>query len=131
MLLYKCVEYFGEKMLLYKLLNWIFLKKLIQNNLLNWMLTWNEWMNRILNHYFQFLIKSPLFGLFWTLLGSFLIQPVSMIPWQLIWIIFWIESPEFILNWILVWIEFWVSNTETNIELNHFFGKIQTLNWIW
>ena len=53
-------------------------------------------------------------------MGTFLIRPVSMVPRQLNWNIFWIESPEF----ILIWIEFWVSN----IELNHFLPKIK--HWI-
>ena len=46
-------------------------------------------------------------------LGTFLIQSVSMIPWLLNWILFWIESPEFILN-----NQYWVES---------FFDKIQTL----
>ena len=85
--------------------------KMILNNPLNWILSWNEWMNHILTRYLPFLMKSTLFCLFWTLcgqiLGTFPIRPVSMIPWPLNWIIFWIESAEFffelnnILNWIL------------------------------
>ena len=57
-----------------------------------------------------------------------LIQPVSMIPWLLNWIIYWIESPQFFLNWIIVWIEFWETNIESIIELNPFLPKFKL--WI-
>ena len=98
-------------------LNRIFLKKIILNNLLNWILSWNEWMNHLLNQYFQFLIESLLLSVLDTFCNFFLIWPVSMIPWLLNWIIFWIESSEFILNWIMIW-----------IELNHFLAKFK--HWI-
>ena len=79
-------------------------------------------------------MKSPLFCLFWTLFGQFLgtfpIRPVSMIPWLLNWIIFWIESAEFLLNWIIFWIESWVMQYWIEYWIKLFFGKIQTLNWI-
>ena len=93
----KLIEYFFE-------LN--IPEKMILNNPLNWILLQNEWMNHILNQYLPFLMKSPLFCLFLTLFGTFPIRPVSMIPWLLNWIIFWIESADFfelndILNWIL------------------------------
>ena len=65
------------------------------------------------------------FGHFW---GTFLIQPVSMIPWLLNWIIYWIESPQLFLNWIIVWIEFWETNIESNIELNPILPKFKL--WI-
>ena len=48
----------------------------------------------------------------YVLLSSILVPPL------LNWIIYWIESLEFILNWIIVWIEF----SETNMN--------QILNWI-
>ena len=49
-----------------------FRRKRLLNNLLNWILSWNEWINRILNRYFQFLIKSPpFFVYFGHFLGSF------------------------------------------------------------
>ena len=103
---------FWEKILLNKFLNWIFLKKIILNIPLNWILPWNEWMNHILNRYLPFLMKSPLFCLFWTLFGQFLgnypIRPELMIPWLLNWIIFWIESADFFWNWIIFWIKSWV-----------------------
>ena len=51
-----------------------------------------------------------------------------MILWLSNWILFWIESTEFILNWLKVWIEFWVSNIESLIELNHFSAKFK--HWI-
>ena len=91
-------------------------------------------MNHILNRYLPFLMKSPLFCRFWTLFGHFLgtfpVRSVSMIPWQLNWIIFWIESAElfFELNDILNWI---LGRAILNWILNEsFFGRIQTLNWI-
>ena len=65
---------FREKKLLNNFLNWIFLKKMILNNPLNWILPWNEWMNHILNRYLPFLMKSPLFCLFWTLFGQYFIS---------------------------------------------------------
>ena len=85
-------------------------------------------MNHILNRYLPFLMKSPLFCLFWTLFGQFLgtfpFRPVLMIPWLLNWIIFWIDSTEFFLNWIIFWIESWAKQywiicwQNSNIELN-------------
>ena len=123
---------FWEKRLLNNFLNWIILKKMILNNPLNWILPWNEWMNHILNRYLPFLMKSPLFCLFWTLFGQFLgtfpIQPVLIIPWLLNWIIFWIESPEFILNWIIFWIESWVKQYWIEYWMNHFLAKFK--HWI-
>ena len=82
-------------------------------------------MNRILYQYFEFLIEKPHFC---SILGTFLIQPVPMIPWLLNWIIYWIESPQFFLNWIIVWIEFWETNIESIIELNPFLPKFKL--WI-
>ena len=80
-------------------------------------------------------MKSPIFvyfghflGYFGHFLGTFLIQPVSMIPWLLNWIIYWIESPQLFLNWIIVWIEFWETNIESNIELNPILPKFKL--WI-
>ena len=67
-------------------------------------------------------------GYFGHFLGTFLIQPVSMIPWLLNWIIYWIESPQLFLNWIIVWIEFWETNIESNIELNPILPKFKL--WI-
>ena len=97
------------------------------NNPLNWILSWNEWMNHILNRYLPFLMKSPLFCLFWTLFGQFSgtfpIRPVSKSPWLLNWIIFWIESAELFLNWIMFWIESWVEQYWIEYWMNH-------LNWI-
>ena len=67
------------------------------DNLLNRIVSWNEWMYHILNGYFQFLIKAPFFGPIWMPFGQvwgiLQIWPVSMNPWILNWIIFWIESP--------------------------------------
>ena len=95
-------------------------------------LSWNEWMNHILNRYLPFLVKSPLFCLFWTLFGHFLgtfpIQPVSMITWLLNWIIFWIESAEFFLNWIIFWIESLVKQYWIKYWMNHFLAKFK--HWI-
>ena len=48
--------------------------------------------------------------------------------WLLNWIIYWIESLEFILNWIIVWIEFSETNIESNIELNQLSAKFK--HWI-
>ena len=89
-------------------------------------------MNHILNRYLPFLMKSPLFCLFWTLFGQFLgtfpIRPVLMIPWLLNWIIFWIESAEFFLNWIIFWIESWVKQYWIEYWMNHFLAKFK--HWI-
>jgi len=105
---------------------------MILNNPLNWILMWNEWMNHILNRYLPFLMKSPLFCLFWTLFGqfsgTFLIRPVSKSPWLLNWIIFWIESADFFLNWIIFWIESWVKRYWIKYWMNHFLEKIK--HWI-
>ena len=89
-------------------------------------------MNHILNRYLPFLMKSPLFCLFWTLFGQFSgtfpIWPVSKSPWLLNWIIFWIESAEFFLNWIIFWIESWVKQYWIEYWMNHFLTKFK--HWI-
>ena len=96
---------------------------------LNWILSWNEWITQFFNRYLPFLMISPLFCLFWTLFGQFLgtfpIRPVLIIPWLLNWIIFWIESPEFILNWIIFWIESWVKQYWIKYWMNHFLAKFK------
>ena len=85
-----------------------------------------------LNRYLPFLMKSPLFCLFWTLFGWFLdtfpIRPVSMIPWLLNWIIFWIESADFFFNWIIFWIESWVKQYWIKYWMNRFLSKFK--HWI-
>ena len=121
------MNFLGKK-LLNNFLNGIFLKKIILNNPLKWILSWNEWINYILNPYLLFFMKSPpFFCLFCTLgaiFGHYSLRPVSMIFWLLKWIIFWIESGDLSLNWIL-------GKAIMNRILNEsFFGKIQTLNWI-
>ena len=74
--------------------------------------------------------KSP-FCLFWTLFGQFLgtfpIQPVSLIPWLLNWIIFWIESAYFF-YWMIFWIESWVKQYWIKYWINHFLAKFK--HWI-
>ena len=76
-----------------------------------------------------FSIFYSIFFYSWHSSGIFLIWPVSMIPWLLHWIIFWIESPKFILNGISVWIEFWRCTIESNqIELNNFLPEFK--HWI-
>ena len=65
---------------------------------------------------------------FWAIFGSFPIRPISMIPWLLNWIIFWIESAEFLLNWILFWIESWVKQYWIEYWTNHLLAKFK--NWI-
>ena len=114
-------------------MNWIFLKKLILNNPMNWILSWNEWLNHILNRYLPFLTKSHLFCLFWTLLGNcwalFLFNQYQWFPDYWIELSFELNQQNFfelnnILNWIL-------GNAILNKILNEiFFGKIQRLNWI-
>ena len=104
-------------------------EKIILNNPLNWILSCNEWITQFLNRYLPFLMISPLFCLFWTLFGQFLgtfpIRPVLIIPWLLNWIIFWIESPEFILNWIIFWIESCVKQYWIEYWMNHFLAKFK------
>ena len=70
------------------------------------------------------------------------IQTISILPFLLIWIIFWIESQTIIVNWIIYWIEsqwfiwiwiiFWIefslNDFELNIELNQFCAKFKL--WI-
>ena len=73
--------------------------------------------------------KVPFFVYFWTLFGqfsgTFLIRPVLIILWLLNWIIFWIESPEFILNWIIFWNESWVKRYWIEYWMNHFLAKFK------
>ena len=99
-----------------------------------------KWMNEWIIYWSESIIsifdkKNPLFVYFvasWLLFGhfygAFLIRLVSMIPWLLNWVFFWIESLEPILNWMIVWIEFLVSNIESYIELNHSSAKLKHWN---
>ena len=77
-------------------------------------------------------MKSPIFRLFWTLfgqlLGTFHKRLVSMIPWLLNWLIFWIESADFFMNWIIFWIESWVKQYWIEYWINHFLAKFK--QWI-
>ena len=95
------------------------LQKNILNNLLNWIYCKiNRWLVYRLN-IFSLCLKSHRLGfIYFRHFGTFLIRPVSMIPWLLNLMIFWIESPEFVLNRIKGWFKFWVSKIELNIELN-------------
>ena len=112
-----------EKRLLNNLLNWIFLKKVILNNPLNWILSWNEWMNYILNQYLPFLMKSPLFVYFGHFLGTFHNRPISMIPELLNWIIFWIESwgkqywIEYLMDHFLAKFKHWIESDRVSNAL--------------
>ena len=119
----KIIEYFFE-------LN--IPEKIILNNPLNWILSWNEWITQFFNRYLPFLMKSPLFCLFWTLFGQFLgtfpIRPVSMIAWVLNWIIFWIESAEFSMIGIIFWIDSWVKQYWIEYWMNHYLAKFK--HWI-
>ena len=76
--------------------------------------------------------EKPPFCLIWTLfgqsLGTFPIRPVSMIPWLLNRIIFWIESAKNFLNWIILWIESGVKQYWIKYWMNHFLAKFK--NWI-
>ena len=80
----------------------------------------NENESYIESIFWMFKWKAPFLVYFGHFLGTFLIQPVSMIPWLLNWIIFWIEL---ILNWIIVRIEFW--STESNTEFNNLLAKFK------
>ena len=75
--------------------------------------------------------KHP-FCLFWTLFGQFLgtfpFWPVPMMPWLLNWIIFWIESAEFILNWIIFWNGSLVKQYWIEYWMNRFLAKFK--HWI-
>ena len=86
-----------------------------------------EYLHRNLVLRFQ---KSK--SLFWThfgqFSGTFPNRPVSMIPWLLKWIIFWIESAEFFLNWIIFWIESCVEQYWMEYWMNHFLAKFK--HWI-
>ena len=89
----------------------------------------NEWCFESI---FAFFDDKPLFlsilGTFWPILGTFPIRPVSMIPWLLNWIIFWIESADFFWNWIIFWIESWVKQYWIKYWMNHFLAKFK--HWI-
>ena len=61
-------------------------------------------------------------------MGTFPIRPVSMIPWLMNWINFWIESAEFFWNWIIFWIESWVKRYWIEYWMNHFLAKFK--HWI-
>ena len=103
---------------------------MILNNPLNWILPWNEWMNHILNRYLPFLMKSPLFCLFWTLFGHFAYSTSinDSLTIELNYLLNWISRIFFELNNILNWI---LGKAILNRILNEsFFGKIQKLNWI-
>ena len=115
---------FQEKRLLNHFLNWISLKKIIMKNPLNWILSWNEWLNHILNLYL------PFSCLFWTPFGHFSystsINDSKTI--ELNYILNWISRIFFELNNLLNWI---LGKAILKRILNEsFFGKIQTLNWI-
>ena len=128
--------YFWIKLLRKKVIELFFQlnipEKLKFNNPLNWILSWYEWVNHILNRHLSFLMKSPSFksilDTFVQFLGTLPIQPVSMIPWLLNWIIFWIESAEFFLNWIIFCIEFWAKQYWIKYWMNHFLAKFK--HWI-
>ena len=101
---------------------------MILNNPLNWILPWNEWMNHILNRYLPFLMKSPLFCLFWTLFGQFshstsINDPLTI---ELNNLLNWIS--RFFLNWIIFWIESWVKQYWIEYWMNHFLAKFK--HWI-
>ena len=120
---------FPEKRLLNNLLNWIFGKKLMVNNIFNLILLWSEWMDHLLNRYFQFFyIKPPIFCLFWTLFGhsSNSTSINDSLTIELNFLLNWITRVYFELN--NIWIELWVSNIESNIKLNHFLAKLK--HWI-
>ena len=51
-----------------------------------------------------------------------------MIPRQMNWIIFWIESADFFLNWIIFWMESWVKQYWFKYWMNHFLAKFK--HWI-
>ena len=113
-------------------LNWMFPKNLY------WIIIWiefycemNEWIIFWID-ICRFWWKAPFSCLFLTLFGQFLgpfpFRPVSMIPWLLNWIIFWIESAEFFWNWIIFWIESWVKQYWIKYWMNHFLAKFQ--HWI-
>ena len=89
-----------------------------------------KWMNE---SYFEsiFVIfdeQHPFLSILDTFLGTFPIRPVSMMPWLLNWIIFRIESAEFILNWIIFWIEPWLKQYWIEYWMNHFLAKFK--HWI-
>ena len=92
-----------------------------------------KWMNRILNQYFQFLIKKkpPFFvyiGHFWSVFGHFsdLTSINDSLTIEVNCLLNCITRGYFELsnssNWILG------SNTKSNVELNHFLAKFK--HWI-
>ena len=71
--------------------------KILIHYIICWIESRQKWLiwiiyNHILNKYFQYLIKPPLFCLF-----ILFIWPVLIIPWHLNWIIDWIELPAIFL----------------------------------
>ena len=96
---------------------------------LYWIILWIEFyckMNRILNRYLPFLMKSPLFVYFGHFLDNFralfLFDQYQRVP------DYWIESAEFFLNWIIFWIESWVKRYWIEYWINHFSAKFK--HWI-
>ena len=75
----------------------------------------NEWI----------IVEVPFYVYFGHFLGTFPIRPVSMIPWLLNWIIFWIESAKYFLNWMIFWIESWVKQYWIEYWINHFLAKFK------
>ena len=77
-------------------------------------------------------MKIPLLCLFGTLFGQFLgtfpNRPILMMPWLSNWIIFWIESAEFILNWIIFWNGSLVKQYWIEYWMNRFLAKFK--HWI-
>ena len=85
-------------------------------------------MNHILNRYLPFLMKSPLFCLFWTLFGHFsystsINDPLTI---ELNYLLNWIS--RFFLNWIIFWIESWAKQYWIEYWMNHFLAKFK--HWI-
>ena len=85
-----------------------------------------KWMNE---SYFDWILaifdeKSPFFLSILHTVGTFPFRPVSMIPWLLNWIIFWIESADFFSNWIIFWIESWVKQYWIEYWMNYFWRDL-------
>ena len=87
----------------------------------------NEWNIFSINvcHFWWKNLFLSIWTHFWAIFVNFSFRPVSMIPWLLNWIIFWIESAEFSLNLIMYWIESWLKQFWIEYWMNHFLAKFK------
>ena len=107
-------------------------EKLILKNTMNWVLSWNKWMNHILNWYLPFLMNSPLFlsnlNTFWAIFGHFFY--LTRINDSLIIELnyFFQLNQQNFLSWIIFWTESWANQYWIEYWITHFLAKFK--HWI-